>query len=171
MCDVREWVMVWLLKILTVLSFVSLCCFCTWGMIANSWGSFAHYVVSVYLGEYSLLFDVTCFWFWLIILFYRIFSFSCSSMIIMSLIARFLVSDSCHGWIMIILVKKWLLFVLRLCVVGGYDKEDKAARAYDLAALKYWGPTTTTNFPVRIFLSFHKSTIIFIVSIILNSHL
>ncbi|MQL81413.1 hypothetical protein Taro_013856 [Colocasia esculenta] len=31
---------------------------------------------------------------------------------------------------------------------GGYDKEEKAARAYDLAALKYWGPTTITNFPV-----------------------
>jgi hypothetical protein len=31
---------------------------------------------------------------------------------------------------------------------GGYDKEDKAARAYDLAALKYWGPSTTINFPV-----------------------
>jgi len=36
-----------------------------------------------------------------------------------------------------------------LCtIVGGYDKEEKAARAYDLAALKYWGTTTTTNFPV-----------------------
>jgi hypothetical protein len=33
---------------------------------------------------------------------------------------------------------------------GGYDKEDKAARAYDLAALKYWGPSTTINFPVLI---------------------
>ncbi|VAH82681.1 unnamed protein product [Triticum turgidum subsp. durum] len=32
---------------------------------------------------------------------------------------------------------------------GGYDKEEKAARAYDLAALKYWGATTTTNFPVN----------------------
>ncbi|KAG7600176.1 AP2/ERF domain [Arabidopsis suecica] len=31
---------------------------------------------------------------------------------------------------------------------GGYDKEEKAARAYDLAALKYWGPSTTTNFPI-----------------------
>ncbi|MCL7030232.1 hypothetical protein MKW94_019387 [Papaver nudicaule] len=31
---------------------------------------------------------------------------------------------------------------------GGYDKEDKAAHAYDLAALKYWGPTTHINFPL-----------------------
>ncbi|XP_054806859.1 AP2-like ethylene-responsive transcription factor AIL5 isoform X2 [Prosopis cineraria] len=31
---------------------------------------------------------------------------------------------------------------------GGYDKEERAARAYDLAALKYWGPTTTTNFQI-----------------------
>lgn len=35
---------------------------------------------------------------------------------------------------------------------GGYDKEEKAARAYDLAALKYWGPTTTTNFPASFIL-------------------
>lgn len=29
--------------------------------------------------------------------------------------------------------------------------EEKAARAYDLAALKYWGPSTHINFPVRFF--------------------
>lgn len=41
-------------------------------------------------------------------------------------------------------IKLWWL------LSGGYDKEDKAARAYDLAALKYWGPKATTNFPVRV---------------------
>ncbi|XP_072972949.1 AP2-like ethylene-responsive transcription factor BBM1 isoform X1 [Typha angustifolia] len=36
----------------------------------------------------------------------------------------------------------------RQVYLGGYDKEEKAARAYDLAALKYWGPTTNINFPL-----------------------
>ncbi|KAH8514243.1 hypothetical protein H0E87_007181 [Populus deltoides] len=37
----------------------------------------------------------------------------------------------------------------RQVYLGGYDKEEKAARAYDLAALKYWGPTTHINFPLN----------------------
>nr|TKS11604.1 AP2-like ethylene-responsive transcription factor ANT isoform X2 [Populus alba] len=32
---------------------------------------------------------------------------------------------------------------------GGYDMEEKAARAYDLAALKYWGPSTHINSPLE----------------------
>ncbi|XP_010432034.1 PREDICTED: AP2-like ethylene-responsive transcription factor ANT [Camelina sativa] len=37
----------------------------------------------------------------------------------------------------------------RQVFLGGYDMEEKAARAYDLAALKYWGPSTHTNFSVE----------------------
>lgn len=31
---------------------------------------------------------------------------------------------------------------------GAYDEEEAAARAYDLAALKYWGAGTVINFKV-----------------------
>ncbi|XP_008651822.1 AP2-like ethylene-responsive transcription factor CRL5 [Zea mays] len=37
----------------------------------------------------------------------------------------------------------------RQVYLGGYDVEEKAARAYDLAALKYWGPSTHINFPLE----------------------
>ena len=53
----------------------------------------------------------------------------------------------------------FLILVILLCYVllkslnsllfpGAYDDEEAAARAYDLAALKYWGPGTLINFPV-----------------------
>lgn len=34
--------------------------------------------------------------------------------------------------------------------IGAYDSEEAAAHTYDLAALKYWGPGTTLNFPVHL---------------------
>ncbi|XP_071704308.1 AP2-like ethylene-responsive transcription factor ANT [Rutidosis leptorrhynchoides] len=37
----------------------------------------------------------------------------------------------------------------RQVYLGGYDMEERAARAYDLAALKYWGPATHINFPLE----------------------
>ncbi|KAK2652243.1 hypothetical protein Ddye_012099 [Dipteronia dyeriana] len=36
----------------------------------------------------------------------------------------------------------------RQVYLGGYDMEEKAAKAYDLAALKYWGLSTHINFPL-----------------------
>ncbi|KAL5206446.1 hypothetical protein ABZP36_034655 [Zizania latifolia] len=36
-------------------------------------------------------------------------------------------------------------------VAGSYVQEEAAARAYDLAALKYWGPHTTLNFPLSVY--------------------
>ncbi|KAG8377447.1 hypothetical protein BUALT_Bualt08G0033800 [Buddleja alternifolia] len=44
---------------------------------------------------------------------------------------------------------------------GGYDMEEKAARAYDLAALKYWGPSTHINFSVYIYIYMHLSIFIY----------
>ncbi|GKU91456.1 hypothetical protein SLEP1_g5328 [Rubroshorea leprosula] len=37
----------------------------------------------------------------------------------------------------------------RQVYLGAYDSEESAARTYDLAALKYWGPETTLNFPLE----------------------
>ena len=44
----------------------------------------------------------------------------------------------------------WLKALLRwgMGCAGAYDEEEAAARAYDLAALKYWGAGTVINFKV-----------------------
>ncbi|CAN1777487.1 AP2-like ethylene-responsive transcription factor ANT [Linum perenne] len=41
----------------------------------------------------------------------------------------------------------------RQVYLGGYDMEEKAARSYDLASLKYWGASTHINFPLE---KYHK---------------
>lgn len=53
----------------------------------------------------------------------------------------------------LLLVLKYIqeLTYVFVLLKGGYDKEEKAARAYDLAALKYWGPSTHINFTVCFF--------------------
>ncbi|EPS70208.1 wrinkled 1, partial [Genlisea aurea] len=49
-----------------------------------------------------------------------------------------------------------------MIIVGAYDNEEEAARTYDLAALKYWGPTTLLNFSVETYVKeieeMHKFT-------------
>lgn len=42
------------------------------------------------------------------------------------------------------------MIIFLLNFAGAYDEEESAARAYDLAALKYWGTSTFTNFPVSV---------------------
>ncbi|XP_052192675.1 ethylene-responsive transcription factor WRI1-like [Diospyros lotus] len=37
----------------------------------------------------------------------------------------------------------------RQVYLGAYENEEEAARAFDLAALKYWGVDTPLNFPVE----------------------
>ncbi|KAM0914158.1 hypothetical protein ACQ4PT_011700 [Festuca glaucescens] len=44
-------------------------------------------------------------------------------------------------------VTRYYLRCLASDKCGGYEKEDRAARAYDIAALKYWGANATINFP------------------------
>ncbi|GLJ52289.1 hypothetical protein SUGI_1112220 [Cryptomeria japonica] len=36
-------------------------------------------------------------------------------------------------------------------IQGTYDEEENAARAYDLAVLKFWSPTAATNFPSEVY--------------------
>ena len=53
----------------------------------------------------------------------------------------------------------FLMPILFMCNVGAYDDEEAAARAYDLAALKYWGAGTQINFPVSHFFHFSQTHI------------
>ncbi|KVI11752.1 hypothetical protein Ccrd_009840 [Cynara cardunculus var. scolymus] len=46
-----------------------------------------------------------------------------------------------------------LIYGIKTVGTSAYDEEDAAAHAYDLAALKYWGPDTILNFPL---MTYHK---------------
>uniref|UniRef100_A0A7N0U3N6 AP2/ERF domain-containing protein n=1 Tax=Kalanchoe fedtschenkoi TaxID=63787 RepID=A0A7N0U3N6_KALFE len=39
----------------------------------------------------------------------------------------------------------------RQVYLGAYDNEEAAAKTYDLAAIKYWGPETALNFPIEMY--------------------
>ena len=64
--------------------------------------------------------------------------------------------DSCLLFFVVVPFQHHIYYKLKINVwycAGGYEKEDRAARAYDLAALKYWGANATINFPVSVILS------------------
>lgn len=50
-------------------------------------------------------------------------------------------------------------YMITTVYLGAYDDEETAAHAYDLAALKYWGPDTILNFPVHLFHKFVNALI------------
>ena len=49
--------------------------------------------------------------------------------------------------------------------IGAYDDEEAAARAYDLAALKYWGAGTQINFPVSHFYLCDDDWLVFLIAV------
>lgn len=53
-----------------------------------------------------------------------------------------------------LVTKRDWTFSFLINISGAYDDEEAAARAYDMAALKYWGTSTFTNFPVHDILLF-----------------
>lgn len=55
-------------------------------------------------------------------------------------------------------------------ISGAYDDEEAAAHAYDLAALKYWGPDTILNFPVINFFCLLKLFVYFLLKISQNGN-
>lgn len=55
-----------------------------------------------------------------------------------------------------VLEKCVLTCVFHALQAGAYRNEEEAAQAHDLAALKYWGTTVYTNFPVLFLWAFYQ---------------